>query len=136
MRLQGEEINNILKEHNGDLLDNWFGSSSEYNSNNEWVVNFDSGCCSLTGKSGSNFSRAVVALKENKEVKEVVEGNFLCEHEQPINWEQRRYEIARDALVGLLAAPVIPGINPCPPISDSVELAIDYADALIEKLKK
>ena len=57
-------------------------------------------------------------------------------YNKQIDWEQRRYEIARDALVGLLAAPVIPGINPCPPISDSVELAIDYADALIEKLKK
>lgn len=53
-----------------------------------------------------------------------------------VDWEQRRYEIAKDALVGLLAAPVIPGVNPCPPISDTVELAIDYADALIEELKK
>lgn len=66
MYLQKEEINNILKEHNGDLLDGWFGSSSEYSLYSEWVVYFGSGNCSFTHKDNSILSRAVVALKEKE----------------------------------------------------------------------
>jgi len=66
MYLQKEEINNILKEHNGDLLDDWFGSSSESYSAHEWVVNFGSGDCGCTYKHYSYLSRAVVALRERK----------------------------------------------------------------------
>jgi len=63
MYLQKDEINTILKEHNGDLLDGRFGSSSEYYSPAVWVVNFDSGCCSIINKIRPDLSRAVVALK-------------------------------------------------------------------------
>ena len=63
MYLQKDEINTILKEHNGDLLDGRFGSSSEYCSPAVWVVNFDSGCCSIINKIRPDLSRAVVALK-------------------------------------------------------------------------
>lgn len=79
MYLQRDEINNILKEHNGDLLDSWFGSSSEYSSLYEWFVNFESGGCLQTHKFYSYLSRAVVALKDNKEVRKDVEKNPLCE---------------------------------------------------------
>lgn len=63
MYLQRREINKILKEHNGDMLDTWFGSSSEFDRNSEWVINFGSGGCGDTYKSDLNFSRAVVDLK-------------------------------------------------------------------------
>ena len=66
MYLQKEEINNILKEHNGDLLNGWFGSSSEYSSISEWLVNFGSGYCSTPGKYYSFLSRAVVALNNKQ----------------------------------------------------------------------
>lgn len=66
MYLQKEEINNILKEHNGDLLDGWFGSSSEYSLYSEWVVYFGSGNCSFTHKDNSILSRAVVALNNKQ----------------------------------------------------------------------
>ena len=64
MYIQKEEINSILEEHNGDSLNSWFGSSSEYYPHYEWIVNFGSGYCYNTSKSFSNLSRAVVALKE------------------------------------------------------------------------
>ncbi len=64
MYLQKEGINNILKEYNGDLLDSWFGSSSETGPFYEWIVYFDSGNCTTTFKHISLLSRAVVALKE------------------------------------------------------------------------
>lgn len=62
MYLQKDEINKILKEHNGDTLDGWFGSSSEFNSY-EWVVHFGSGYCSYAYKFISYVSRTVVDLK-------------------------------------------------------------------------
>lgn len=63
MYLQKDEINTILKEHNGDLLDGRFGSSSECFSLTEWFVNFDSGNCTSADKFYLFLSRAVVALK-------------------------------------------------------------------------
>lgn len=63
MHLQKKEINKVLEEHNGDILNGWFGSSSEFYSTYEWVVNFDSGHCTYTFKSNSDVSRAVVDLK-------------------------------------------------------------------------
>ena len=63
MYLQKDEINKILKEHNGDMLDTWFGSSSESYSSYEWFVYFDSGYCFYADKSSPYVSRAVVDLK-------------------------------------------------------------------------
>lgn len=55
--------------------------------------------------------------------------------ESPIEWEQRRYEIAKDAMNGLLASPIVDGINPNPSLKDVATLSIRLADALIEELK-
>ena len=63
MYLQKDEINKILREHNGDMLDTCFVSSSEYDLVFGWVVNFGSGSCFNTGKTYSDVSRAVVDLK-------------------------------------------------------------------------
>ena len=64
MYLQRDQINKILKEHNGDILaSDWISSSSEYDLVLEWVVNFGSGSCFTTGKSSPCVSRAVVDLK-------------------------------------------------------------------------
>ena len=63
MYLQKDEINKILREHNGDMLDTWLGSSSEYGSDNEWLVYFGSCICEYTFKQYSFVSRAVVDLK-------------------------------------------------------------------------
>ncbi len=65
MYLQKNEINKILKEHNGNILDICFGSSQEFNSLYVWFVNFGfgSGDCYYSNKSYSSVSRAVVDLK-------------------------------------------------------------------------
>lgn len=63
MWLQRDEINAILKEHDGDLLKGWFGSSSEYNRRGERIVHFDSGEISVAFKSYSSLVRAVVELQ-------------------------------------------------------------------------
>lgn len=52
-----------------------------------------------------------------------------------IDWEQRRYEIAKDAMNGLLSAPVVDGVNPNPSVKDIATLSVRLADALIEELK-
>lgn len=63
MYLQKDEINKILKEHNGDMLDTWFGSSLEYNSLYVRFVHFSTGRCGVASKHYLSVSRAVVDLK-------------------------------------------------------------------------
>lgn len=55
--------------------------------------------------------------------------------ESTVDWEQRRYEIAKDAMNGLLSA-VVDGVNPNPSVEDTVNLSLTLADALIRKLKE
>lgn len=55
--------------------------------------------------------------------------DFLNGEDSFIDWEQRRYEIAKEAIQGLIHSPII----------DAAELArisVAVADALIEELKK
>lgn len=57
------------------------------------------------------------------------EVEILQERSDNIDWEQRRYEIAKSAIQGLIHSPII----------DTAELArisVAVADALIEELKK
>lgn len=53
-----------------------------------------------------------------------------------IDWEQRRYEIAKVSLVGQLASPIIEGIDSNPSTPQVAQRAVKFADALIEELKK
>ncbi|KGN88013.1 hypothetical protein [Porphyromonas gulae] len=46
----------------------------------------------------------------------------------PIDWEQRRYEIAKDAMAVFISSPSYPRAV--------AEDAVEYAEALIEELKK
>lgn len=56
---------------------------------------------------------------------------FRKSQSKEIDWEQRRYEIAKDALAALLSNRKIGGVY------DSYsKVAVDYADALIKELKK
>lgn len=50
---------------------------------------------------------------------------------QPIDWEQRRYEIAKDVLAASFTQPM-DGVS----IASYVHNCVQWADALIEELKK
>ena len=63
MYLQKDEINKILRENNGDMLDTWFGSSSKHGLYSEWLVNFGSGYCYYTTNLNYSARRVVVDLK-------------------------------------------------------------------------
>lgn len=52
-----------------------------------------------------------------------------------IDWEQRRYELVKEAMNGLLSA-IVDGVNPSPSVEDTVKLSLTLADALIRKLKE
>lgn len=52
------------------------------------------------------------------------------------DWEQRRYEIAKAAMVGRLVSPIIEGVDPNPSMQDVCIWAVKFADALIAELKK
>ena len=51
-----------------------------------------------------------------------------------INWEQRRYEIAKDALNGLLSGKTY--VNPGFKTTEAADLAVEFANDLIRKLKR
>lgn len=59
---QKDDINALLKDHGGELLDGLFWSSSEYNEAYAWYVNFSSGNVYAGNKYLSLVARAVVAL--------------------------------------------------------------------------
>lgn len=62
MYLQKDEINKILRKHNGDILDTWFGSSSESVSSIKFVVHLGFGYCYTTDRIYCHVSRAVVEM--------------------------------------------------------------------------
>lgn len=66
MYLQKDEINKILRKHNGDILDTWFGSSSESVSSIKFVVHLGFGYCYTTDRIYCHAIRAVVGLKNQK----------------------------------------------------------------------
>ena len=55
--------------------------------------------------------------------------------ENTIDWEKRRYELTREAMNGLLSAPVVDGVNPNPSVEDIATFSVRLADALIKELK-
>lgn len=62
---QKDEINAILKEHHGDLLDGWFWTDTEhekYSPANAWYVYFGSGYFNYFYKPNTYLVRAVAAL--------------------------------------------------------------------------
>lgn len=53
-----------------------------------------------------------------------------------IDWEQRRYDLAKNAMNSILTAPVVEGVNPNPSAEDVAIYSVTLADALIRKLKE
>lgn len=68
--------------------------------------------------------------------KEKRNGIIATDKPKQIDWEQRRYEIAKAAMVGRLASPVVEGIDPNPSMQDVCIWSVKFADALINELKK
>lgn len=65
-----------------------------------------------------------------------VEKSNKREESKSIDWEQRRYEIAKAAMVGELAAPLIDGIDQNPSMENIAKWSVMLADALIKELRK
>lgn len=53
----------------------------------------------------------------------------------PIDWEQVRINAAIAAMQGLLASPIIPGVDPNPSKKEIADLAVLLVDELIKRLK-
>lgn len=56
---------------------------------------------------------------------------YMGRADRNVNWEQRRYEIAKSAMVGLMA-----GHNAIYEAKKLASVAMKYTDALIEELKR
>lgn len=79
---------------------------------------------------GKNTFQEIISLKSKyKELR-------MTDSECDIDWEQRRYEIAKTVVHGQLTGPIIDGVDPNPSITDLAKLAVKIADALISELKK
>ena len=79
---------------------------------------------------GKNTFQEIISLKSKyKELR-------MTDSECDIDWEQRRYEIAKTVVHGQLTGPIIEGVDPNPSIPDLAKLAVNIADALIAELKK
>jgi hypothetical protein len=60
----------------------------------------------------------------------------ITDYSPYIDWEQRRYEIAKAAMQGILCAPIVEGIDPNPTPWELARISVRNADALIKELKK
>ena len=88
-----------------------------------------------TKKQASDFVMKLVELNKLDNVFDVVceeQGTDDYPHtsDKEIDWEQRRYEITKDVLKAIIAKPEIVLT------ASDAKVAIRYADALIEELKK
>lgn len=72
---------------------------------------------------------------ETQALMEALERQELRANKPKIDWEKRRYEIAKEAMNGLLSAPVVDGVNPNPSFKDIATFSVRLADALIAELK-
>nr|DAH25968.1 MAG TPA: hypothetical protein [Caudoviricetes sp.] len=82
------------------------------------------------------IAKGYVNVSNSEDVYDCDELEIMQEKSDCIDWEQRRYEIAKAAMIGNLAAPVVDGVDPNPSIQQLVRHSVMLADALIEELKK
>lgn len=74
---------------------------------------------------------------ETQALMEALEREVLRSNKPKIDWEKRRYEIAKDAMNGLLSSRVEVNLN-CkvtPSAKLAVKFAVTLADELIKELK-
>lgn len=83
-----------------------------------------------------------ILIKYGSEVKalrlhevDLIPENAEGYQKREIDWEQRRYELAKDAMNSILTAPIIDGVNPNPSAEDVATYSVRLADAIIEELK-
>lgn len=81
------------------------------------------------------IKRAVETDRKEQLVK-ALQRPILTMAPENIDWEQRRYEIAKDVMCAHICSPIIPGIDPNPSLEELSRHACAAADMLISKLKK
>lgn len=82
------------------------------------------------------IERAVEADRKEQLMKALQRPATIAIAEERIDWEQRRYEIAKDVMCANICSPIIPGIDPNPSLEELSRHACAAADVLIAQLKK
>ena len=94
------------------------GKTIQFKSNGKWV-DLDSASFMLTPE-----RYRIKPESKYRPFKDATEcWQEMLKH-QPFGWEKRRYEIAKEAVNGLLAAPVVEGIDPNPSMDDIARKAV------------
>ena len=82
------------------------------------------------------IERAIETDRKEQLIKALQRPTTIAIAQESIDWEQRKYEIAKNAIVGILASPIIPGVDPNPSVECVARHSVLIANALIEELKK
>lgn len=82
------------------------------------------------------IERAVKTDRQEQLRKALESPGVITVTSENIDWEHRKYEIAKSAMVGILASPVIPSVDPNPSVECVARHSMLIANALIEELKK
>lgn len=85
----------------------------------------------------ARINRAVEHARKKKIEKALLHPSTLWTmNPNSIDWEQRRYEIAKDVMCAEICSSIIPGIDPNPSLEVLSRRACTAADTLIMALKK
>lgn len=81
------------------------------------------------------IERAIETDRKEQLIKALQRPATIAIAQESIDWEQRRYEIAKDVMCANICSPIIPGIDPNPSLEDLSRHACVAADTLIATLK-
>lgn len=81
------------------------------------------------------IERAIETDRKEQLIKALQRPTTIAIAQESIDWEQRRYEIAKDVMCAHICSPIIPGIDPNPSLEELSRHACAAADTLIATLK-
>lgn len=81
------------------------------------------------------IERAIETDRKEQLIKALQRPATIAIAPESIDWEQRRYEIAKDVMCANICSPVIPEIDPNPSLEELSRHACAAADVLIAQLK-
>ena len=73
---------------------------------------------------------------ETQALMEALEREALRSNKPKIDWEKRRYEIAKDVMNGVLFSPTMNEVSHDLNFEDIAVFSVGFADALIKELKR
>lgn len=127
----------ILK-NTGEIIDvHWNDGWIKDTEPKNWLNRNEFDILGYTGEEvREQIERAIETDRKEQLIKALQRPATIAIAQESIDWEQRKYEIAKNAIIGILASPIIPGVDPNPSVECVARHSMLIANALIEELKK